>query len=160
MLLWNSLIQYYWNYTGIIMFFKKISKCGYLYIFPQHNTWIINGDSTTHCTKIIKIKNEYSFQGKTFSIWRLNDLRDLTRYVSLFLFGDVHRELWKTEQGTVIGLLNANPMKPKDGSEEVRICVCDFMGEGLCNLSQVLSKTFVLVFLQVVSHAFILLCPQ
>jgi hypothetical protein len=38
------------------------------------------------------------------------------------LFGEVHKELWKTEQGTVIGLLNANPMKPKDGSEEVRIC--------------------------------------
>lgn len=58
-------------------------------------------------------------QGKTFSIWHLNDLRDLTRHVSLFLFGDVHRQLWKTAQGSVVGLLNANPMKPRDGSEEV-----------------------------------------
>ncbi|KAG8515936.1 Protein MCM10, partial [Galemys pyrenaicus] len=70
-----------------------------------------------------KITPQSSNSGKTFSIWRLNDLRDLTRYVSLFLFGEVHKELWKTEQGTVIGLLNANPMKPKDGSEEVCLSI-------------------------------------
>lgn len=90
-----------------------------MYIFSQWNAWTVNGDNVTHCSKFIKSK--YLFQGKTFSIWRLNDLRDLTRYVSLFLFGEVHKELWKTEQGTVVGLLNANPMKPKDGSEEVRM---------------------------------------
>ncbi|XP_023487696.1 protein MCM10 homolog isoform X1 [Equus caballus] len=70
-----------------------------------------------------KITPQSSNSGKTFSIWRLNDLRDLTRYVSLFLFGEVHKELWKTEQGTVVGLLNANPMKPKDGSEEVCLSI-------------------------------------
>uniref|UniRef100_G1M4H5 Protein MCM10 homolog n=1 Tax=Ailuropoda melanoleuca TaxID=9646 RepID=G1M4H5_AILME len=70
-----------------------------------------------------KITPQSCNSGKTFSIWRLNDLRDLTRYVSLFLFGEVHKELWKTEQGTVIGLLNANPMKPKDGSEEVCLSI-------------------------------------
>lgn len=80
-------------------------------------------------------------QGKTFSIWRLNDLRDLTRYVSLFLFGEVHKELWKTEQGTVVGLLNANPMKPKDGSEEVRLCFRDFFFFfGLYNLAEFYHK--------------------
>ncbi|XP_074214297.1 protein MCM10 homolog isoform X1 [Camelus bactrianus] len=70
-----------------------------------------------------KITPQSSNSGKTFSIWRLNDLRDLTRYVSLFLFGEVHKQLWKTEQGTVVGLLNANPMKPKDGSEEVCLSI-------------------------------------
>lgn len=100
-----------------------------VYIFLQ----TVYGDSVTYYSKIIKI-NKYLFQGKTFSIWRLNDLRDLTRCVSLFLFGEVHKELWKTEQGTVIGLLNANPMRPKDGSEEVRICFCDYWWAGLCNL--------------------------
>ncbi|XP_049480553.1 protein MCM10 homolog isoform X1 [Panthera uncia] len=70
-----------------------------------------------------KITPQSCNSGKTFSIWRLNDLRDLTRYVSLFLFGEVHKQLWKTEQGTVIGLLNANPMKPRDGSEEVCLSV-------------------------------------
>lgn len=70
-----------------------------------------------------KVTPQSCNNGKTFSIWRLNDLRDLTRYVSLFLFGEVHRELWKTEQGTVIGVLNANPMKPKDGSDEVCLSI-------------------------------------
>ncbi|KAF6372099.1 minichromosome maintenance 10 replication initiation factor [Rhinolophus ferrumequinum] len=70
-----------------------------------------------------KVTPQSSNSGKTFSIWRLNDLRDLTRTVSLFLFGEVHKELWKTEQGTVIGLLNANPMKPRDGSEEVCLSI-------------------------------------
>nr|XP_051677501.1 protein MCM10 homolog isoform X1 [Oryctolagus cuniculus]XP_051677503.1 protein MCM10 homolog isoform X1 [Oryctolagus cuniculus] len=69
-----------------------------------------------------KVTPQSANSGKTFSIWRLNDLRDLTRCVSLFLFGEVHRELWKTEQGTVVGLLNANPMKPRDGSEE-QVCL-------------------------------------
>ncbi|XP_055449832.1 protein MCM10 homolog isoform X3 [Psammomys obesus] len=70
-----------------------------------------------------KVTPQSANSGKTFSIWKLNDLRDLTRCVSLFLFGDVHKDLWKTEQGTVIGLLNANPMKPKDGSEEVCLSI-------------------------------------
>uniref|UniRef100_A0A2K6FYB0 Protein MCM10 homolog n=1 Tax=Propithecus coquereli TaxID=379532 RepID=A0A2K6FYB0_PROCO len=70
-----------------------------------------------------KVTPQSMNSGKTFSIWRLNDLRDLTQHVSLFLFGEVHKELWKTEQGTVVGLLNANPMKPKDGSEEVCLSI-------------------------------------
>ncbi|XP_034366282.1 protein MCM10 homolog [Arvicanthis niloticus] len=70
-----------------------------------------------------KVTPQSANSGKTFSIWKLNDLRDLTQCVSLFLFGDVHKDLWKTEQGTVIGLLNANPMKPKDGSSEVCLSI-------------------------------------
>ncbi|XP_008846758.1 protein MCM10 homolog isoform X2 [Nannospalax galili] len=70
-----------------------------------------------------KVTPQSTNSGKTFSIWRLNDLRDLTQHISLFLFGDVHKDLWKTEQGTVIGLLNANPMKPRDGSEEVCLSI-------------------------------------
>ncbi|XP_075408480.1 protein MCM10 homolog isoform X2 [Tenrec ecaudatus] len=80
-------------------------------------------DWVTFGVIVKKVTPQSSNTGKTFSIWRLNDLRDLTRYVSLFLFREVHKELWKTEQGTVIGLLNANPMKPKDGSEEVCLSV-------------------------------------
>lgn len=60
-----------------------------------------------------------SLQGKTFSIWKLNDLHNLEVFVSLLLFHEVHRELWKTDPGTVIGLLNPNPMKQKDGYDGV-----------------------------------------
>lgn len=70
-----------------------------------------------------KITPQSSNSGKTFSIWRLNDLRNLEICVSLFLFGDVHKEHWKTEQGTVIGLLNANPMKSREGSDEICLSV-------------------------------------
>ncbi|XP_077879653.1 protein MCM10 homolog isoform X1 [Ictidomys tridecemlineatus] len=80
-------------------------------------------DWVTFGVIVKKVTPQSTNNGKTFSIWRLNDLRDLTRYVSLFLFGEVHKGLWKTEQGTVIGLLNANPMKPKDGSEEVCLSI-------------------------------------
>ncbi|XP_006894378.1 PREDICTED: protein MCM10 homolog [Elephantulus edwardii] len=80
-------------------------------------------DWVTFGVIVKKVTPQSSNNGKTFSIWRLNDLRDLTQYVSLFLFREVHKELWKTEQGTVIGLLNANPMKPRDGSEEVCLSI-------------------------------------
>lgn len=39
--------------------------------------------------------------------------------MSLFLFGEVHKEHWKTETGTVVGLLNPNPMKQKEGYDGV-----------------------------------------
>ncbi|MEQ2157791.1 hypothetical protein GOODEAATRI_005504 [Goodea atripinnis] len=64
-------------------------------------------------------KLEDSDWGKTFSIWKLNDLQNLDVFVSLLLFGDVHKEHWKMEPGTVIGLLNPNPMKQRDGYEGV-----------------------------------------
>ncbi|KAM4748915.1 protein MCM10 homolog [Rhinophrynus dorsalis] len=80
-------------------------------------------DWVTFGVIVKKITPQSSNSGKTFSIWRLNDLKSLDKYVSLFLFGDVHKEHWKTDQGTVIGILNANPMKPKEGTEEVCLSV-------------------------------------
>ncbi|XP_061438246.1 protein MCM10 homolog [Rhineura floridana] len=80
-------------------------------------------DWVTFGVIIKKVTPQSSNNGKTFSIWRLNDLRDFSRCVSLFLFGDVHKDHWKTDQGMVIGLLNANLMKPKEGSDEVCISV-------------------------------------
>ncbi|XP_021240070.1 protein MCM10 homolog isoform X1 [Numida meleagris] len=80
-------------------------------------------DWVTFGVIVKKVTPQSTNNGRTFSIWRLNDLRDLSQCVSLFLFGDVHKELWKTDQGTVIGVLNANPMKPKEGSDEVCLSV-------------------------------------
>ncbi|XP_066174897.1 protein MCM10 homolog [Sylvia atricapilla] len=80
-------------------------------------------DWVTFGVIVKKVTPQSANNGRTFSIWRLNDLRDLNACVSLFLFGEVHKEHWKTDQGTVIGLLNANPMKPKDGSDEVCLSV-------------------------------------
>ncbi|KFP82760.1 Protein MCM10, partial [Acanthisitta chloris] len=80
-------------------------------------------DWVTFGVIVKKVTPQSANNGRTFSIWRLNDLRDLSQCVSLFLFGDIHKEHWKTDQGTVIGLLNANPMKPKEGSDEVCLSV-------------------------------------
>ncbi|KAG8576968.1 hypothetical protein GDO81_010035, partial [Engystomops pustulosus] len=80
-------------------------------------------DWVTFGVIVRKMTPQSSNNGKTFSIWRLNDLKNLDTCVSLFLFGDVHKEHWKTDQGTVIGILNANPMKPKEGSDDVCLSV-------------------------------------
>ncbi|XP_077791800.1 protein MCM10 homolog isoform X2 [Podarcis muralis] len=80
-------------------------------------------DWVTFGVIIKKVTPQSSNNGRTFSIWRLNDLHNFSRCVSLFLFGDVHKDHWKTEQGMVIGLLNANLMKPREGSDEVCVSV-------------------------------------
>ena len=58
------------------------------------------------------------FQGKSFCIWKLSDLQDCDKTVSFFLFGNVYKEHWKNELGTVIGLLNPSMM---DKAEKVCI---------------------------------------
>nr|XP_023673530.1 protein MCM10 homolog [Paramormyrops kingsleyae]XP_023673531.1 protein MCM10 homolog [Paramormyrops kingsleyae]XP_023673532.1 protein MCM10 homolog [Paramormyrops kingsleyae] len=80
-------------------------------------------DWVTFAVVVSKVTPQSNSSGKTFSIWKLNDLRDLEVYVNLFLFGEVHKEHWKTDPGTVIGILNPNPMKPKEGSDGLCLSV-------------------------------------
>ncbi|XP_026887887.2 protein MCM10 homolog [Electrophorus electricus] len=80
-------------------------------------------DWVTFAVVIKKVTTQSKNNGKTFSIWKLNDLHNLEVNVSLFLFGNVHTDLWKTDTGTVIGILNPNPMKNKDGSNELCLTV-------------------------------------
>ncbi|XP_017349971.1 protein MCM10 homolog isoform X2 [Ictalurus punctatus] len=82
-----------------------------------------DSDWVTFAVLINKITPQSKNNGKTFSIWKLNDLHNLDVTVSLFLFGTVHADLWKTDTGTVIGILNPNQMKNKDGSSELCLTV-------------------------------------
>ncbi|KAM6895616.1 protein MCM10 homolog [Xenentodon cancila] len=82
-----------------------------------------DSDWVTFAVLVNKATPQSNSSGKTFSIWKLNDLHNLEVFVSLFLFGDVHKEHWKTEPGTVIGLLNPNPMKQRDGYDGVSLTV-------------------------------------
>ncbi|XP_061815100.1 protein MCM10 homolog isoform X3 [Nerophis lumbriciformis] len=82
-----------------------------------------DSDWVTFAVVVSKATPQSSSSGKTFSIWKLNDLHNLDVFVSLLLFGDVHKEHWKTETGTVIGLLNPNTMKQKDGYDGVSLTV-------------------------------------
>ncbi|XP_077354889.1 protein MCM10 homolog isoform X2 [Festucalex cinctus] len=82
-----------------------------------------DSDWVTFGVLVSKATPQSSNSGKTFSIWKLNDLHNLDVFVSLLLFGDVHKEHWKTETGTVIGILNPNSMKQKDGYDGVSLTV-------------------------------------
>ncbi|XP_075868239.1 protein MCM10 homolog isoform X1 [Nelusetta ayraudi] len=82
-----------------------------------------DSDWVTFAVLVHKATQQSSNSGKTFSIWKLNDMHNLEVFVSLLLFNDVHRELWKTEAGTVIGILNPHPMKQRDGYDGVSLTV-------------------------------------
>lgn len=82
-----------------------------------------DSDWVTFGVLVNKATPQSSSSGKTFSLWKLNDLHNLDVCVSLLLFGEVHKEHWKTEPGSVIGLLNPNPMKQRDGYDGVSLTV-------------------------------------
>ncbi|XP_010787614.1 LOW QUALITY PROTEIN: protein MCM10 homolog [Notothenia coriiceps] len=82
-----------------------------------------DSDWVTFAVLVNKATPQSNSSGKTFSIWKLNDLHNLEVFVSLLLFGEVHKEHWKTETGTVIGLLNPNPLKQKEGYDGVSLTV-------------------------------------
>ncbi|XP_035466478.1 protein MCM10 homolog [Scophthalmus maximus] len=82
-----------------------------------------DSDWVTFAVLVNKATPQSSSSGKTFSIWKLNDLHNLEVFVSLLLFSEVHKEHWKTEPGTVLGLLNPNHMKQKEGYDGVSLTV-------------------------------------
>ncbi|XP_051248743.1 protein MCM10 homolog isoform X1 [Dicentrarchus labrax] len=82
-----------------------------------------DSDWVTFGVLVNKATPQSNSSGKTFSIWKLNDLHNMEVFVSLLLFSEVHKEHWKTEPGTVIGLLNPNAMKQKDGYDGVSLTV-------------------------------------
>lgn len=45
-------------------------------------------------------------KGGQFSIWKLSDLHGEIKTISLFLFSQAHKDLWKTAEGMVISILN------------------------------------------------------
>lgn len=80
--------------------------------------WVIAG-------AIVHKYSKTSQKGNQFSIWTISDLHNDLKTVSLFLFGGAHKDLWKTVQGTVIGVLNPSVLDKKDSSkDEVIIWHC------------------------------------
>lgn len=62
-------------------------------------------------------------KGDAFSIWSISDLRGDIKMVSVFLFRAAHKELWKTNVGTVIGILNPKILERKDDKVEAVLSV-------------------------------------
>lgn len=89
--------------------FIRIKKHAEKKTFDQD--WVIAG-------AIVHKYSKTSQKGNQFSIWTISDLQNELKTVSLFLFGGAHKNLWKTIQGTVIGVLNPSVLDKKDGSKD------------------------------------------
>ncbi|XP_012254332.2 protein MCM10 homolog [Athalia rosae] len=72
------------------------------------NDWVIAG------VLIHKSPVRSSQKGNQYCIWKISDLSDEIKSVSLFLFRDAYKTFWKTNTGTVIGVLNPGVMDNKD----------------------------------------------
>lgn len=65
-----------------------------------------------------------SQKGSTFSIWKISDLKPgLMSTVTIFLFGRSHADLWKTDIGSVVGILNPKEMDGKDKKDEIALSI-------------------------------------
>lgn len=83
----------------------------------------IKDDWVTMAVVVSKGEPRTSQNGKKYSIWKLSDLKDCTKVVSFFLFGEVFNTHWKMAIGSVIGILNPNFMKDEKKSDEVSFTV-------------------------------------
>ncbi|XP_022645341.1 protein MCM10 homolog [Varroa destructor] len=62
--------------------------------------------------------------GKLFSVVKLGDLQNLEISVQLFLFNNVHTELWqRLQEGRVVGLLNARMLPNREGSQDTSLSI-------------------------------------
>ncbi|CAH0549858.1 unnamed protein product [Brassicogethes aeneus] len=74
--------------------------------------WVIGGVLVT------KFPVKTSQKGKQYSLWKLSDLKNDIKTITLFLFGSAHSAFWKTTTGTVLGVLNPNVMENKSDSKD------------------------------------------
>ncbi|XP_068081660.1 protein MCM10 homolog isoform X2 [Anabrus simplex] len=80
--------------------------------------WVIGG------VIVQKSPIKTSQKGSQYCIWKLSDLKDGLKTVSLFLFRNSHKNLWKTPIGTVVGILNPSLMESRDdGGDEATLSV-------------------------------------
>ncbi|KAJ3612011.1 hypothetical protein NHX12_020290 [Muraenolepis orangiensis] len=124
------------KYSGLRLRNPRVSSCEMdrkmadrrlirLSTLPQRVTQekLEDSDWVTFAVLIGKATKQSKGSGNTFSAWTLCDLHDLEVTVTLMLFGNEHKEHWKTDVGTVIGVLNPNLMKQRDGYDGVSLSV-------------------------------------
>ncbi|KAL9706823.1 hypothetical protein quinque_010341 [Culex quinquefasciatus] len=56
-------------------------------------------------------------KGGQFSIWKLSDLHGEIKMISLFLFSQAHKDLWKTAEGMVLCILNPGVLDRNEDSK-------------------------------------------
>lgn len=82
-----------------------------------HNDWVIGG------VLINKSATKTSQKGTSFCIWKISDLSDDSKTVSIFLFSNAYKQLWKTITGSVIGILNPNVLESKDNIDQATLSI-------------------------------------
>lgn len=82
-----------------------------------HNDWVIAG------VLINKSATKTSQKGTSYCIWKISDLSDDLKTVSIFLFSNAYKQLWKTIVGSVIGILNPNVLESKDNIDQATLSI-------------------------------------
>ncbi|KAL0130951.1 hypothetical protein PUN28_002500 [Cardiocondyla obscurior] len=82
-----------------------------------HNDWVIAG------VLINKSPTKTSQKGTSYCIWKISDLSDDSKTVSIFLFSNAYKQLWKTIVGSVIGILNPNVLESKDNIDQATLSI-------------------------------------
>lgn len=82
-----------------------------------HNDWVIAG------VLINKSATKTSQKGTSYCIWKISDLSDDLKIVSIFLFSNAYKQLWKTITGSVIGILNPNVLESKDNIDQATLSI-------------------------------------
>ncbi|KAH8240841.1 hypothetical protein KR026_005986 [Drosophila bipectinata] len=58
-------------------------------------------------------------KGDPYSTWKLSDLKGEIKTISLFLFKEAHKALWKTAEGMCLAVLNPTIFERRAGSSDV-----------------------------------------
>lgn len=64
-----------------------------------------------------------SSAGSQYLIWKLTDLKGDMKQVSVFLFKNAYKDLWKTAQGMVVAVLNPSVFSRKDTNGESSLSI-------------------------------------
>lgn len=82
-----------------------------------HNDWVIAG------VLISKSDTKTSQKGSSYCIWKISDLSDDMKTVTIFLFSNAYKQLWKTITGSVIGILNPNVLENKNNIDQATLSI-------------------------------------
>lgn len=75
----------------------------------------LNADWCMGGVIVSKSAVQTSQKGAQYIIWKLSDLKGDMKQISLFLFKNAYKELWKNSQGTAIAVLNPSLFPRKEG---------------------------------------------
>ena len=79
--------------------------------------WVIAG------VLLNKSATKTSQKGSQYCIWKISDLSTDMKSVSVFLFSNAYKNLWKIAVGTVVGILNPSVLESRDDKDLATLSV-------------------------------------